>query len=510
MQRNIDSFEGPARRPAAGDRSRGFGSTALPFRKPGAPGTASINAPRNQPGRGQTLAGARPGDNDGLIAVPPKAAVSLVGFYLALHTALAGEIFSVFLHIPFPVVAIFAVLVPLVVLFTGSVPAFLKTPAARSWLLLYVWMTVCSLLSFYPRESVGYVIPFSLRFGIMPFLLCGVATTSESVRKLLVWAAAGMFPILILCVTKGEMEEGYRFGISETSLSNPNDLAFHLLWGSMLMLVFLLGKSRIGKFVSVAMISSFVWFILKTASRANFFTIFAVVAVVFLLAAPSVRFVLLIGVPVVLAITLPLLPKATLNRILAVEVSSSIDDVDRQSSAAADGQLRGALGSEAARMELARLAVESTFRHPIFGVGISMFANETADFIEKTTGRKAPWQTAHNSYLKISSENGIPGFILYIWSIGAAIAMTWGTFFRSRGNPAFVEANRNSVAILLALVVYAVGTLFCDIVYLPYLCITLGLAAANYLAFRNDSRRFAASPAPAVLPPRRGGVPGIR
>ena len=52
--------------------------------------------------------------------------------------------------------------------------------------------------------------------------------------------------------------------------------------------------------------------------------------------------------------------------------------------------------------------------------------------------------------------------------------------------PGFEDANRNSICILLALAVYAFGTFFCDIVYLPYLAITIGLAAANYLAFRNE------------------------
>jgi hypothetical protein len=436
-------------------------------------------------------------------AGPAGAVIGLLGFYIALHTGYAGEILKVFLHVPFPVVVIFAVVVPLVVAITGRVRTFFETPLAIPWLLLNGWMCLCAVFSFYPRESVSELVPYLLRLQIMPLLFCAVATTSESVRRLVGATALGVLSVLVLCATKGEMQEGTRFGIAGTSLENPNDLAFHLLWGSTLLLLFILHKGKLGKIVATVAIMSSFWFILKTASRANFFTIFAVVAVAFLLAAPSVKFVLAFVVPLGLAIALPLLPKATLDRIMSVEVTSDIDQVGKESAEATDVQLQGALGSEAARMELMRLAVQATFRHPVFGVGMAMFANETADFIMATTGRKAPWQTAHNSYLKISSEDGIPGLIFYAWSIFASIVMTWKTFLKSRGRPGFEDTSRNSVCILLALVVYAVGTFFCDIVYLPYLSITVGLAAANFMAFRNEDGL-------AIAPARFSPPSGVR
>jgi hypothetical protein len=471
----------------------------FPGKRAGAPAPV-----RNRPGNGASrdvavggfrreklLAPAAPVEKIQLrqkVASPAGITIALLGFYLALHTSFAGEIFNVFLHVPFPVVGIFSVIVPLVILFAGRPMAFFGSPAALPWVLLNLWIGLCSVLSFYPRDSITGLIPFELRLQVLPFLLCAVATTSKAVRSLLVWTAIGVLPVLLLCVTKGEMQDGSRFGIANTSLENPNDLAFHLLWGATLLLLFLLAKSKLGKIIAIVAIPSCFWFILKTASRANFLTLFAVLAVALLLASPSVKMLLLVAVPLGLAATLPLLPTATLDRILAIAVSSSASDAARQADANGNGNLEGAFGSEAARMELARLAVDATVRHPFFGVGIGMFANETADFIMRTTGRKAPWQTAHNSYLKISSENGVPGLIFYLWSILAAISMTWRTFTRSRRRPGFEVTNRNSACILLALAVYAVGTFFCDIVYLPYLAITVGLAAANFLAFRNEDR----------------------
>jgi O-antigen ligase len=421
------------------------------------------------------------------VVAPAGAFVALLGFYIMLHTGLGGEVLKIFLHVPFPVVAIFAVIVPLAAGFTGRVGWFFRTPVAVPWLLMLAWMTFSAITSFYPRESVSEVLPYGLRFHIMPLLFCAIATTSKSVRSLIVWAAMGMFPVLLLCFVKGEMVEGIRFAVPDTSLENPNDLAFLLLWGSTLLLIFLLGKGKLGKIVTLAAIPSCFWFILKTASRANFITIFFVLAVAVIISAPPVRIFLLVAVPIGLAITLPLLPKSTLDRILSVVVSSSISDVAQQSNSVANAELKGAIGSEAERMELAKLAIDATFRHPVFGVGMSMFATETADYFMKNFGTKAPWLTAHDSYLKISSESGIPGLIFYVWSIVAGIGMTWRTFIKSRGHPEFQTTNRNSICVLLALVVYAVGTFFCDIVYFSYLSITMGLAAANFLSFRNES-----------------------
>ena len=423
-----------------------------------------------------------------IVAAPAGTTLALLAFYIFLHTSFAGEILKVYLHVPFPVVGIFAVLVPLVVLFAGGAMRFLGTPMAIPWLLFNVWIAISAVLGFYPKDSFSQMVPFELRLQILPLLICAVATTSKSVRTVLAVAAVGVIPVLGLAATVGRLQarEGGRFGIPETSLSNPNDLAFHLLWGSMLLLTFLLRKGKLGRILAAIAIPASVWFILKTASRANFLTLFAVVAIGFVIAAPSIRILLLITVPIGLGVTLLLLPKSTLDRITAVEVSTSIDEVGQEGKQATDAQERGALDSQAARMNLAKLAFTATLRNPVFGSGMGMFADETADYIQRTTRNKAPWQTAHNSYLKVSSENGIPAFLFYVWSILAAIFVTWRSVRQTRKRPGFEDANRNSICILLALAVYAFGTFFCDIVYLPYLAITIGLAAANYLAFRNE------------------------
>jgi hypothetical protein len=424
--------------------------------------------------------------------VPAAALVLLLGIYIAMHTSLAGEILAIFLHIPLPVVGVFSLIVPAAVAFVGRPTQFFGAPVAKPWILLNIWMALAALFSFYPHDSVSSVIPLILRLQIMPVLFCGVATTSKSTRSLLKWAALGLLPLLLLCFTSGQMLEGYRFAIPETSLANPNDLAFHLLWGCMLLLVFLFGRNKLMKIMVLMAVPTSLWFILKTASRSNFLTIFAVVAMGLLLTKSSTRVMLLLGIPLALAIMLPLLPRDTLDRITAIASGSSAGDAAEAAKASGNDKLEGAFDSEAARLELSRLAVDATLRHPVFGVGMQMFGDETADHLMKTKGTKGPWQSAHDSYLKISSENGIPALIFYVWAILSSVWMTWSTLRKTRARPGFEDAYHNSICILMALVAYVVGTFFCDIVYLPYFSVTIGLAAANYMAFRNEDRLAAA------------------
>jgi len=303
--------------------------------------------------------------------------------------------------------------------------------------------------------------------------------------------------VLFLCVTKGEITDG-RLGIPGTDLINPNDLAFHLAWLSMFAVVFLMNRGWLGKSSALLTLGLAFWYTLKTGSRANFLTLFVVLAVVLIIVPRGARIAIALGAPVAVLLVLMVLPKNTLNRMLAIDITSSEEDVAEHADRTQDPELRGAIGSQAARMELQRLAVDATLRHPFLGVGPLMFENETADYIMSNAGERPPWQTAHNSYLKISSENGIVGFILYLFVILAAFRVTYRAYRNTQHDPELNTANINSAAILLALAVYAFGSLFSDIVYLSYLPITIGFAAANYIAVSGDMKKEGA---PVEAPP---------
>jgi hypothetical protein len=417
--------------------------------------------------------------------------LALFGFYIFMHTGAFGEITAVFLHLALPMVAAMCVVISLTAIVHGGMDRFFTTPISRPWPILYIWMCLSSIFSFYITASVGFIVPFGLRFMVMPVLFCAFLTTPNAVRGALNWAAFGLVPILILCVTKGQMLDGIRFAIPDTTLENPNDLAFHLLWGSCLLLSFFFRPGKLGKIFTIITIPPCIWFVMKTASRANFVAIFVLMGVVFIMVPGKIRMIIGTIMPVILVATVIALPKATQDRILAIVVGSAEDvAVQVQSNGGSDDNVKSAMESQAERMELSKLAIDATLRHPIFGVGPLMFADETANYIMAKTGKKAPWLTAHDSYLKISSETGIPGTILYIWSVLAGLAMNYSVYKRTSGKPERIVTNRNAMCIFLALATYAFSTFFADLVYYAYLPITLGFTAANYLVAKTEDRQL--------------------
>jgi hypothetical protein len=66
--------------------------------------------------------------------------------------------------------------------------------------------------------------------------------------------------------------------------------------------------------------------------------------------------------------------------------------------------------------------------------------------------------------------------------------MNYQCFKRTQGRPDQYKVHTQSFCLLLAVVVYAFGTLFCSIVYNFYCSFLVALSAANYLALEREER----------------------
>lgn len=409
-------------------------------------------------------------------------------FYLFAHTGLLGEVMALYLNLKAPIIFGYCILISVLVLMRGGVDRFTRLPVCTPWVLLAAWCVLTSFLSFARGPSLSITGPFVIRFMAMPFIICAWARSPQDVNSMLKWTGAGGFVLVALCAFAGGYKDE-RFEVPGTSMENPNDLAFALLWTSSFQMALLMGKSKIMKIVTACILPVALSFGLKTASRSNFITLAALVAVLLLILPAKARLVTLISVPVLVATIVAALPDNTRTRIFTIVVGSQ-EDAARASIESTDASLRGTIGSQAERMYLAQLAVDAALRHPVFGTGPGMFADETADYVMRTTGKKAPWLTAHDAYLKIASETGFIGAIFYIWSILAAAALNYRIIRRTVNDSSANLVYRNAVVLLLALTCYAVNTFFCDnIIYYYFLPITVGLSAANALACNLPARR---------------------
>jgi O-antigen ligase len=74
-----------------------------------------------------------------------------------------------------------------------------------------------------------------------------------------------------------------------------------------------------------------------------------------------------------------------------------------------------------ARVALASAALEMAANHPIFGVGLGRFHELSADYVNIPQLAGAH-ENAHNNFLQVLAELGVPGLVLFGFMIGLALA----------------------------------------------------------------------------------------
>jgi O-antigen ligase len=425
---------------------------------------------------------ASPGPRVGGEAPPPTplatACAFLLGCYIFLHLAIIPEILTSYLGIKVHIVAATGFGALLLCMFHGHLGRFFRTPLLLPWLLLYAWYGWASLFGLWPRFCLDFVWEYGLRFHVVPVFLCAAALSLRQVRLLLYWAGAGGLMVLFYCWRYGEFN-GIRFVIPYTSLGNPNDLAFHLLFAFSFLVLFLWTGSLPARLVVILAMPVALMYLLKTGSRGNFITLIVMVLTFLATARRSQRLAACVLLLASLPVILPLVPRSTLDRL------RTLAWVFSEEAPAGDAEVQRAIESQEARRHLQRRAIELTFQHPLLGVGPLMFAPAVDTRVRAETGRKSHWQNPHNSYLQVSSETGIPGLIFYTWALGLCIRLNYRNMItaRERGHR---MATGQSLSLLLACAVYAVATLFSHLAYAYYFPFLVGFTAANHLAIRHE------------------------
>ena len=111
------------------------------------------------------------------------------------------------------------------------------------------------------------------------------------------------------------------------------------------------------------------------------------------------RMVMIIGAPVLMMIVLALVPGEAMQRITSFSRDSENSVVEANM-------------SQSSRRYLLRKSIEYTFTHPLFGLGPGQFATYegTHNIVMGTHGS---WHQTHNTFTQVSSELGLPGFVIF-------------------------------------------------------------------------------------------------
>jgi putative inorganic carbon (HCO3(-)) transporter len=279
-------------------------------------------------------------------------------------------------------------------------------------------------------------------------IVMNVAVTSpKRLRGLMLIQAASVAMIAAVSVWKGSLIAGRLEGTLSGSYADPNDLALAIIISLPLCLALLfLSRSRVWKMTWAAAMLVMVYCVFLTGSRGGFLSFMVVAAVCLWTFAIRGRRRYLLVLTVAGGLLLWLLSSGTVVERLAGTFSRGEDTSASYSSAQQ-------------RQELLVRSIDVTVQHPLFGVGPGNFPAVSGS-----------WHTTHNSFTLMSSEGGIPAFILYVLILWCGFSNLRATRQLLRGQ---AESSVLAQALYASLAGYVVGSFFLSVSYqfFPYILV---------------------------------------
>jgi O-antigen ligase len=314
------------------------------------------------------------------------------------------------------------------VLFTGGLMRAVRFKPGIFFCAFLGWLLLAVPFSVWRGGSTQTLFTaFEADFSMF-FMIVGLTTTWYRFRMMLFAIAAGGVCDFLLCLLYPGSLEG-RFVLSFGVLSNPNDLATHVLFVlPMCVFVFLVSRRfSVAKFVITPTIIGFLVIVLRTGSRAALLSLIGLAIYLFFRGSMAFKIMALVAVAVVGPITLLSLPADVRYRYISM-FSSGGPEVGTDEEA-----YRASIASSSseARKALLMNSVSETFHNPLFGVGPGQFATAEAD-VAKELGQRAAWQVTHNTYTEVSAEAGIPAFLFFVGALFGAMKLLYQVQKRSR------------------------------------------------------------------------------
>jgi len=343
--------------------------------------------------------------------------------------------------------------------------AFRGRPAYY-WTGFAIWMFLAIPFSSYRRGSAELLLTYLRTDLIMLFVTGGLAVTWRECKQLMHAIAWGAF-VNLMCARiflKGMGSEN-RVSLEFGSISNPNDLAAHLL----LALPFLLWVAMNSRFILMRLFAMLgvvygLYVILGTGSRGALLALGAA-SVYFLVRGTARQRLVLVGIaPIAAAVLLTAVPTRILQRLTSFSASSA-DSVQE------------AIESSMLREYLLKTSIDYTFQHPLFGLGPGQFSSFEG-MHNQIIGTHGYWHEAHNTFTQVSSECGIPGAILFIAGIVSTFLLLNRTFRQARNRPDCADIRAAVFCVSLALVAFCTAIAFVNFAYFFYLPAMAGLAIA--------------------------------
>ncbi len=411
----------------------------------------------------------------------------------ALFTLALTDVFLTYSHLlefapgagKVPLGSILRIVVFLCALVSGNIMRQIGSPLNMRMLLLSCWLLATTLFSSWKGGSVN-LLTHSWFPSLLGFLaIRAIFDTTDAVRRGVIAVGFASASIALLSLVAGKLDF-MRLGLDSPTLSNPNDLAFALLIGVPGILLFLRssrGKCYLMRGLLILSTLLAVRTVANTGSRGGLLIILAYGAVFFFSASALNKLKIVLVSLAVGTVFFVSASQSALLRYQTILPFINVDPADQQAIQVSAEE------STAGRLQLLTESLKLTVQNPVFGVGPGTYQSAAAAISEQE-GRRANWHESHNTYTQVSSENGLPGFILYMSLIIGSFTAANRVRRLAMGVSGLEPLHELASCLLLMLSCFALNGLFDNMAYLPIFPFLAALAGSLE---QSAARDFAAS-----------------
>ena len=331
-------------------------------------------------------------------------------------------------------------------------------------LALLFWMTLSVTGALVPGASFELVFDNFLKTVVMFFVIAGSVRGAHDVERLSMVYLGGATVYAAVVISRFELGAGDAWRLGRLYYYDANDFAT-LVVTAMPFGLYLLheGRSFHARAAAALSLSILTLAFVRTGSRGGFLALIAVGAfLVWRYTAIPFRW------RVSAAALVTVLVLATASDQYWKQMNTIVSDVDYNRT------------EESGRMQIWGRGIGYMLRNPVFGVGPSNFPaaeGRLSPFANRQEfGIGVRWNAAHNSFVQIGAELGIPGLVMFIGLIATTFAAL-RRVGRSHPDPAGSDTWKAlTQALIASLIGFVVGAFFLSLAYAEMLYMLAALA----------------------------------
>lgn len=347
----------------------------------------------------------------------------------------------------------------------------LKSSTGKALAAFTAWFIICIPFSIWRGGSLSVFLEFWYKSALVFLMIAGMLTTLPQAKKLFHAIAYAIGLAAIMTVVRNSRWDN-RLVLLDTRYANPNDLAWTLLVGLTFIAYLYMRGNRTQKAIAVVAGLADLLALSRTGSRAGFIGAATLGVITFVQASKATRIKLAASVPVALVLILLVVPAELRFRYTTFLAPENYDPSQEFHTAESN-----ALGSAEARLQLAKDGLKVTATHPLFGVGPGNFPVAQND-LALERGQKPIWHVTHNTYLQLSSETGIPGFLIYLVFVYQTFKMLNSILRTKSRSKEWRDLRTLALTLRSAFALFVVSAFFINLAYNVDIPILSALATA--------------------------------